>query len=251
MKAQFLATASFLLSKAPKDSSTRGSAALSGRVTDVTGAPLASAQVAVEGGNAIAVTGADGTFALSGLPSGTTSAVIRKIGYSPALRTVHLRKTEPQRIAVTLAEGVRTLAAVVVTGVMEPALKKVGFTDRRAMGMRSQFLLPADIERRNASTFTDLFRAMSGFRVTASGMGQSIEATRSQGGSMAGCVNVFVDRVAFEQMSPGDLDQAYPVSMIGAVETYPSATETPGEFQMPGRACATIVAWTKMKLSKP
>ena len=251
MKAQFLATASFLLSTAPKDSVARGTAALTGRVTDVTGAPIASAQVAVEGGNAIAVTGSDGTFALTGLPSGTTSAVIRKIGYAPALRTVHLRKAAPQRVAVTLSEGVRTLAAVVVTGGMEPALKKVGFTERRNMGMRSQFLLPADIEKRNPSAFTDLFRQMSGFRVTSAGMGQSIEGTRSSGGAMSGCVNVYVDRVAFEQMSPGDLDSAFPIGMIGAVETYASASETPAEFQMPGRSCATIVAWTKMKLAKP
>lgn len=50
MKAQFLATASFLLSTAPKDSAARGTAALTGRVTDVTGAPIASAQIAVEEG---------------------------------------------------------------------------------------------------------------------------------------------------------------------------------------------------------
>lgn len=253
MKEQLLATASFLMGAPPgKDSTVRGSAVLSGRVTDVAGAPLRDVQVAVEGGNAIAVTGPDGTFALRGLPSGTTSAVIRKIGYSPALRTVHLRKAEPQRLAVSLSEGVRTLAAVTITGTMEPALKKVGFTDRRNMGFRSAFLLPADLEKRQAKQFTDLFRTMSGFRVTTSGLGQIVEGTRSSGGgAMAGCVNIFVDRVAFEQMSAGDLDSAFPMSMIGAVETYASSTDVPAEFQMSGRACATIVAWTKMRLGKP
>ena len=252
MKEQLLATASFLIGTPSKDSTIRGSAILTGRVTDVAGAPMAQAQVAVEGGTAIAVTSEDGTFSLRGLPSGTTSAVVRKIGYAPALRTVHLRRTEPQRLVVSLAAGVRALPTVTITGTMEAALKKVGFNDRRNMASRSAFLLPADIEKRMPKTFTDLFRTMNGFRVTDSGMGQMIEATRSSmGGGQSGCVNVYVDRVAFQQMSPGDLDNAFPVSMIGAIETYASGNETPAEFTMTGRGCATIVAWTKMKLSKP
>jgi len=252
MKAEYLATASFLVGTPSKDSTIKGTAVLSGRVTDVAGAPMAQAQVAVEGGNAIGITNADGTYTLRGLPSGTTSAVVRKIGYSPALRTVHLRANEPQRLSVVLAAGVRALPTVTVTGTMDAALKKLGFNDRRNMGMRSGFLLPADIDKRMAKNFTDLFRTMTGFRVTDSGMGQMIEGTRSSmGGGQSGCVVVYVDRVAFEQMSPGDLDSAYPINMIGAVESYASASETPAEFQMAGRSCATIVAWTKMKLSKP
>jgi len=251
MKEQFLSTASFLMGKPSKDSVNRGSAVLTGRVTDVTGAPMAQAQVAVEGGAAIAVTGADGTFSLAGLPSGTTSAVVRKIGYSPALRTVHLRAKEPQRLTVALTAGVRALPTVTVTGTMDAALKKLGFNERRNMVARSSFLLPADIEKKQARQFTDLIRNMNGFRVTDSGMGQMIEGTRGSGGAQAGCVNVYVDRVAFEQMSPGDLDSAFPVNNIGAIETYASANETPAEFTMPGRACATIVVWTKVKLSKP
>ena len=252
MKEQLLATASFLIGTPSKDSTVRGSAILTGRVTDVAGVPMAQAQVAVEGGTAVAVTSTDGTFVLRGLPSGTTSAVVRKIGYSPALRTVHLRAAEPQRLSVALAAGVRALPTVTITGTMEAALKKVGFNERRNMASRSAFMLPADIEKRMARNFTDLFRTMNGFRVSDSGMGQMIEATRSSmGNGQAGCVNVYVDRVAFEQMSPGDLDSAFPIGMIGAIETYASANETPAEFSMPGRGCATIVAWTKMKLSKP
>lgn len=253
LKAEYLVTASFLIGSAPsKDSTVRGTAVLSGRITDVTGAPIAQAQVAVEGGNAIAVTSTDGSFMLRGLPSGTTSAVVRKIGYSPAFRTVHLRANEPQKLTAVLAEGARTLAAVTVVGKMDAALKSVGFNERRNMGSRSGFMLPDDIEKRKASQFTDLARMLPGFRVNSMGTGAMIEGTRSAGGGgTSGCVNVFVDRVAFEQMSPGDLDSAFPIHTIGALESYASAVDTPQEFRMAGRSCATIVAWTKMKLSKP
>lgn len=253
MKEQLLATTSFLLGKpVAKDAAVRGNAILTGRVTDLAGAPVAQAQIAVEGGNQIAMTGDDGTFVLRGLASGTTAAIVRKVGYAPAMRTVNLRAAEPQRLGVVLAMGARVLNTVTVTGKMDQALKQVGFTERRNMGMRSGFMLPDEIEKRQAKYLTDLFRTIPGFKVTQSGLGQIVEGTRSSmGGGQSGCVNVFVDRVAFEQTSPGDLDAAYPVGMIGAIETYASASETPAEFQMPGRGCATIVAWTKMKLSKP
>jgi hypothetical protein len=251
-KADLLSTASFILgSTAAADTGRRGKSVLRGRVTDVTGKPLSGVQVAVEGGNQIATSGEDGLFSLEGLASGTTNAVIRKIGFSPAYRTVHLRGTQPQSVSVALTPGVRTLATVNVTTTLDPALKKVGFTDRRMMGLRSNFLLPEDVAKRQAGKTTDLFRNMTGFRVTAIGTGAVVESTRMSPGSASGCVSIFVDRVAFEQMAPGDLDTAYPIHHIAAVEGYASATDTPAEFRMSGKGCATIVLWTKHRLSKP
>ncbi len=253
-RAAYLTTASFLMGTAVKsDSGVRGSALLLGRVTDVAGRPLRDVQVAIEGGTAIALTGDDGRFSLSDLPSGTTNAVVRKIGFSPAYRTVHLRKDDPQTVSVALAAGIRALAPVTITANADAGLKKIGFTERRMMGVRSNFLTPEDIAKHQAGRFTDLFRMMNGFRIVNSGLGSVIESTRGGGGmgGQSGCVNIFVDRVAFEQMSAGDLDTAFPVHTIGAVEAYASATDTPGEFRMVGKSCATIVAWSKMRLSKP
>ncbi len=252
-RAQYLTTASFLMGSAVKsDSGVRGSALLVGRVTDVAGRPMRDAQVAIEGGTAIALTGEDGRFSLGELPSGTTNAVVRKIGFSPAYRTVHLRKDDPQTLSVALAAGIRALAPVTITANADAALKKIGFTDRRMMGSRSNFLTPEDVAKHQAGRFTDLFRMMNGFRVVNSGLGSVIESSRGGGiGGQSGCVNIFVDRVAFEQMQAGDLDTAFPVHTIGAVEAYASATETPAEFRMVGKSCATIVAWSKMRISKP
>lgn len=252
-KDQPLATTSFILSTGPRaaDRVITGNAVLTGRVTNVAGTPIKEAQVAVEGGTVVGVTGEDGMFTLRGLPSGTTSAVIRKIGFAPAMRTVHLRAAEPIRLSVALSEGARSLPTVTVTGKLEMALKKVGFSDRKNFGARSAFLGPEDIAKQNPRQPSDLFRMMPGFKVRASGMGSIVEASRTSGSELAGCVNIFVDRTPFQQMTPGDFDNAFPISMIGAVEGYASAAETPAEFRMGGRSCATIVAWTKMKLSSP
>ena len=248
---RLLATASFLLGSATKsDSGTIGAAELKGRITDVAGRPVEGAQVAVEGGNAIAVTAADGSFTLRRLPSGTTIASVRKIGFAPATRPVHLRETEPQSLEIALAAGTRTLATVTVTAKADQALDRLGFNERLRMGSRANFMSPDEIDRRQANKLTDIFRTMPGFVVSISGNNQTVQSSRAVSGGQTSCVNIFVDRIAFEQMSPGDLDGAFPAHTVGAIESYPSPATTPAEFRMSGRSCATIVVWTKYRLNR-
>lgn len=246
-----LATASFLLGSATvSDSGRTGSAVLTGRIVDVAGRPVQDAQVAVEGGNGIALTDAEGSFTLRGLPSGTTNASIRKIGFAPALRTVHLRSREPYVLNVSMAAGARALAPVTVTAPAAEGLKAVGFEERLKMGNRTNFMFPEEIEKRQVARLTDLFRNLQGFIVQMAGNQQIVASSRAVSGGQEGCVAIFVDRIPFEQVSPGDLDSAFPVNTIGAIESYPSPASTPSEFRRAGRSCATLVIWTKYRLSK-
>ena len=91
---------------------------------------------------------------------------------------------------------------------------------------------------------------MPGFLVQMQGSQQMIQSARAVNGGQTGCVNIFVDKIAFEQLDPGDFDTAFPLYTIGAIESYPSPATTPAEFRMPGRACATIVVWTKSRLNR-
>lgn len=250
-KARMLTTEGFLVSLA-SDSLASGSAVLNGRITDVAGRPVADAQVAVEGGKGVARTREDGTFTLTGLPSGTTNASIRKIGFAQALRTVHLRKAEPQTLSVALAAGTRVLAPVTVTATADKALDKLGFTERLKMGSSANFLTPDQIAKReDVAQLTDLFRVIPGFIVQRAGDNRSLLASsRAVNSGQKGCVNIFVDRMRYEQLSPGDLDAAFPLYTIGAIESYPSAASTPAEFRTSSESCATVVIWTKMKLNR-
>ncbi len=251
MKAQLLATASFLIGSVSRsDSGSVGSSVLTGRVTDVAGRPLQDAQVAVEGGSTIALTGADGSFTLRALPSGTTTASVRKIGFSPGMRTVHLRSVRPETLSIALTAGTRTLAPVTITAKAAEALDRVGFNERLKMGNRSNFMFPDDLDRRQASKLTDIFRTMPGFLVSMQGQYGVLQSSRAVSGGQEGCVNIFVDKIAFQQVSPGDLDAAFPAYTIAAIESYPSAATVPSEFRMTGRSCATVVIWTKHKLNR-
>jgi hypothetical protein len=249
-KANVLVTAGFLVVTG-SDTGT-GSAVLRGRITDVAGRPVADAQVAVEGGKSIARTAEDGTYSLTDLPSGTTNASVRKIGFAQAFRTVHLRKSEPQVLNVQMAAGTRQLAPVTITATADKALDKLGFTERLKMGSPNNFLTPDQIAKReNVAQLTDLFRMMPGFIVQNGGANKSVLASsRAVNGGQQSCVNVFVDRMPFQQLTAGDLDAAFPLYTIGAIESYPTGATTPAEFRLTGQSCATVVIWTKMKLNR-
>lgn len=245
-----LVAAGFLIASAGHADGT-GSAVLTGRIIDVAGRPVPDAQVAVEGGTSIARTGTDGTFRLSGLPSGTTNASVHKIGFAPALQTVHLRKAEPQTMTVALSAATRRLAPVTITAEADKALDKLGFNERLKMAPRSNFVLPDEMRKYENLKLTDIFRSMPGFIVMRADNNNSVLASsRSVNGGQQGCVEIFVDRIPFEQLSPGDLDAAFPPYTIGAIESYPSSATTPAEFRLSGKSCATVVIWTKQKLNR-
>jgi len=229
-------------------SPTERAATLTGRVINRAGEPVQGAQVAIEGGTEVATTGADGAFSLAGLPSGTRAAVVRKLGLAPVTQVVALTKREPRRITVVLG-AMQLLAAVRINEKLEGGLQRTGFLDRQK-GASGHFITPDDIDRRKPEVFTDLIQTLNGFRVVMTPQGNYIEPTR-MAGSAGACLNVVIDRIPFEVMQPGDLDAALRNNDVGAVEAYSSSTNVPAEFQRPGKACPTIVVWTKVRLARP
>jgi hypothetical protein len=224
-------------------------AVLEGRITNKVGDPVEGAQVSVAGTPTLGLTRADGTFSLTGLPSGTHEAVVRKIGYAPASRVVALTKRQPRRITVVLSSA-QVLAAVRVEGKLDGGLQTSGFNNRKKFGM-GHFITPEDITRRRPDLFTDLLETVPGFRIATAAGGRIVQSTRATGGTADGCVNVFIDRSPFQMMQAGDLDMMLHTADVGAVEAYASANDTPAEFQVPGKSCATLVVWTRTRLGRP
>lgn len=226
-----------------------GRAVLEGRVVDTDGAVVAGAQVTVVGTAELAVTGEDGTFALDGLPSGTSEVVARKIGLAAASGIVELTTREPQRVTLTLNKALaQTLETVTVRAPMAERLRRVGFEDRRRVGL-GRFMDAEQIERRQPMHVTDVLRSFPGFRIVESESGRTIVPVRSATGQSASCVNIFVDGARVDMPDPGDMDRMFHVSEIAAVETY-AGDFAPQQFTVPARTCATIVIWTKAKLDE-
>ena len=220
-----------------------GRAVLTGTVTSRGGAPVAGAQVTVIGTTTVVTTADDGKFTLGGLPSGTHEAVIRKIGFAKASQIVHLAAREPVSVSVVLDQAT-ILGTVHIVGKMEDGLSKLGFLARKQQG-RGWYLTPEQIAEKNPQMTTDLLRMTSGLRVLNQGNGRFLVSNSSAGSSQDGCINVFIDHARFDQYQPGDVDDAAPTGDLGAIEYYSSATSVPSEFSVSGKACATLVIWTK------
>ena len=224
-----------------------GTAVLSGTVRTKGGSPAAGAQVTITGTSALATTAADGSFTLTGLPSGTHEAVVRKIGFARTMVAVTLSAREPAKVAIVLDEA-QVLREVKVVGKLDDGLGRTGFTARKQVGL-GWFLTPDEIDKMHPLLTTDAVRSAAGLRVAPSPTGNLLQASRGPSSTSDGCLNIFIDHARFEQMNPGDVDAMAPVDDLGAVEFYPSATATPVEFHVPGENCATLVLWSKTRLT--
>lgn len=225
----------------------QGHAVLEGRAIGPDSVGISDVQVAVGGTSQLAYTRVDGSFVIEGLPSGTSEVFARKIGYTPARAIVDLTAREPKRVTLLL-ERAATLAPVKVVATMQQRLQRVGFLDRKRMG-HGRFIDAEEIARRNPMQVTDILRSFPGFRIVESEFGRRIVPTRSVSGQSGYCLNLFVDNARWEMNDPGDLDRAFQVHEIAAVETY-AGDFVPQQFIVPTKYCPTIVIWTKTRLDE-
>lgn len=88
-----------------------------GQVTDATtGRPLAGAHVHVEGTNHGALADAAGRFALNGIPAGSTTIVVRLLGYTDGRRQLDVSAGQAAVADFALSPSALALDGVVVTG---------------------------------------------------------------------------------------------------------------------------------------
>ena len=224
----------------------KGTARVFGKVLNANGGPVVGARVGLMGVSAATITRPNGDFVLDSLPSGTQAIVVRQLGYRPTEQTVELSARAPARVTVKLGIFVPELSPVEVVSVRDEGLHKVGFSDRKRSSAGGYFIDPDQIEKRNAMLFSDLLRSVPGIRVSQSN-GQSIlSSTRSSAGG-GGCVTVWVDGAAWQQLDAGDLDSFVRPGEIAAIEVY-NGTSMPAQFTTPGQSCSAVVVWTKMRV---
>ena len=99
-----------------------------GKVTDAAnGRGLAEAQLSVAGTRVGAISGVNGEYIIVGVPSGSRSIVVRRIGYSPTTLPVTVTDGGSVTLDVMLRVSAVNLSEVIVTGSAAPTEKrKVG-----------------------------------------------------------------------------------------------------------------------------
>ncbi len=220
----------------------RGSARVTGRVMNKKGEPLRDARVMLQGGGDVALTKANGDFALDSLPSGTQALEVRKIGYSVTEIAVELSTRTPAVANVMMSDAAPLLATMRVEAAADKGLSDVGYLERKQTGMG--YYMDGNQINHEALSFADVLRVAPGLTVVPLGDGHTYVVTDSRNPSGNGCVNYYVDNTPWTEMSPGDISSFVQPSELVAVEIY-HGSETPPQYTKPGMSsCATVVAWT-------
>jgi hypothetical protein len=218
-----------------------GTVYVSGVVSDhETRAPLSAVQVRlveVEGsGVSTRSTGTRGAFHFRSIRPQSYQIRISHPGYKDVDLRVQAREGEEVQVQVEMVRTLVTLEPIVVSATRRTHLHRVGFLGRREGGV-GQFMTRTEIDARNPFNVSDIFRTMSGFRVTPGG--------RGTGDRVLGRGNCppafFVDGTRLLEGS--SIDDVRRPDALEALEVY-HASQTPSQFR--GSRCGAVVAWTRV-----
>ena len=242
-----LARRDLTVSLAPRSSDANKGGILTGVVRTKGGRPLSDAQVQLVGTPTSATTDSSGTFRLVGLPAGTQTVEVRRIGYMPARMSVDLLMGEISTVDVELSNRGTLMSAVRIKG-QPVGWDRNGFEERRRKGI-GHFISEEEIAKKSATHVTQLMRGIPGLNIVPTGMtGYSIEFSRSQAvdfRSAGACpASIYLDGMPLA-VEDGTLDSVIIPRDVRGIELYPGAATAPIEFSGTRSRCGVILIWTK------
>lgn len=221
-----------------------GTGSVRGSVTTTFGLPIGGAYLRLSlpgrGTTTSVESDEDGKFNAVGVPAGTAWLVARRIGYRPDSVRVTVNDGETVESRVQLERIAVELDRVQVIGRRDVTGPMAGFYKRMGQGA-GRFFTASDIDKRNASRMSDMFRMVPGMRIESRGFQSAI---RMRGSRCAPLVWLDAQPLFAAEV---DLDAFDPRSFEG-MEIYSGAASVPVEFQGNQRmssACGTIVLWSK------
>jgi len=211
-----------------------------GSVRTAAGLPLSGAQLRLSTATGVRESDEQGEALLSRVPTGTAWLSVRRLGFRPDSQRVVVEKDRVSAVSVVLERVVVELAAVTVVGRREVNGPMAGFYSRQNSGS-GRFFTGAEIDRRNPTALTDLFRTVPGMRIETRGFNTYV---RVRGARCAPLVWLDGQPLYAGEF---DLDALDPRSFEG-IEVYSGAASVPVEYsgnQRMSSACGTILLWSK------
>ena len=213
-------------------------AKLVGTITDTSGVPLSRAEIWLMAGSTLRTISNDsGRFELPGLPVGSITLAVRRLGYESATFTAVLKPGKTHRATFPLSPSAQSLAEVKVQDTVSSWLSL--FEEHRSMH-RGTFITRRDFERDNLRIATDILRRVPGVQIVPTRFGTAVQMMRGFGARR--CVpQLYVHQTPYS----GNFDDFTPDD-IEAVEVYVGISEIPPDLITMGRpVCAAIVIWTR------
>jgi hypothetical protein len=237
-------------SDAPRPAPNPSDKILTGRVVDVSGAPLSYANVQLNFSDRF-MADDSGRFQLP-MPAGSATLIVRRIGFEPGeLRLLAMPDTS---IRIVLQPIPVQLKGVTVTGASPfRSLDIHNFYSRmkeyeRGAG-RGYFITPEDIEKRRPAWITQMAEGLPSIRVCA-----AASITCRSGPPLSevilgrnGCkMTVYVDNIrVIGGRNDEPLNMVISAGMVAAMEVYPTALNAPPQFQSTNGTCGVVLIWTK------
>jgi hypothetical protein len=213
-------------------------AKLVGTVTDTAGVPLSRAEIWYVAVSTLRTISNDsGHFELPGLPAGSVTLGVRRLGFESATFTAMLKAGKTHRATFPLTPSAQTLAEVKV---QDTASTWLAVFDQHRSMHRGTFLTRKDFERDNLRIATDILRRVPGVQIVPTRTGTAIAMSRG-----AGARRCMPQLYVHEQPYSGNFDDFIPDD-IEALEVYVGISEIPPDLNTMGRPiCAAIVIWTR------
>ncbi len=131
-----------------------------GRITDTSDQPLPGATIQLEGTHIGAVADREGSFVLSGIPSGEQTLIVRFVGYSSVRQSFTVGDGSEPFLQFRLAQDPLGLDEVVVSGTFNPATQLESSTAITSLN-------PTLVDRRIQRGPADLIKAVPGVQATS------------------------------------------------------------------------------------
>jgi carboxypeptidase family protein/TonB-dependent receptor-like protein len=213
-------------------------AKLFGTVTDTSGTRLSRAEVWLVAMSTLrAITNDSGEFELAGLPAGSVTLAVRRLGYESATFSTTLKPGKTHRGTFPLTPSPRTLSEVKVQDTVSSWLSL--FEQHRSM-QRGSFITRRDFEKDNLRVASDILRRVPGVQVVPTRFGTAITMNRGAGARTCR-PQLYVHQTPYS----GNFDDFTPDD-IEALEVYVGISEIPPDLITMGRPiCAAIVIWTR------
>lgn len=146
----------------PADGWAQDTGTITGTILDENQKPLPGAQVVVVGTQRGSVTDGQGTYTISGAPTGQIQVQAKFVGYKPRVKSITLDAGETATVDFQLRPDLLEMEGAVVTG---------SFSERSKMesSVAVTTLNSAKLEQQNAQSISDLMKAVPGLWVESSG----------------------------------------------------------------------------------
>ncbi|HET8654200.1 MAG TPA: TonB-dependent receptor plug domain-containing protein [Longimicrobiaceae bacterium] len=204
-------------------------------------APVAGAQVIVQGMGVGGVTDQSGVLVLSGVAAGVRAVSVAHLGYGAAMAHVSIPVGGLGTGTIELVRAPLRLAPLRV--VAEARLSPPEWTGfyQRLTSRPGTFFTRADILRIKPRFLSDLLRQAPGVSLSPTGGGRAHASMRGPSGLHCP-VQYFIDGTPAD--AGYEIDDLLPEDVAG-VEIYRGPASLPAQFNRGNAMCGVIVVWTR------